>query len=168
MFRDNPAFLSVLEPGDRIVATMRAAERFRVVLGSLVSVAFAVAWFLAVLFTHENFAVAVPLFVVAVAVNLALWSRQQRCFIAVTERLFICHGVTWLRGKPTRLLFSAPLPEVSLKVGGKNSLLGTPVSYKGPGAPPQGLNLIVGNRSEEFLELVLAALRAGGASVTPT
>lgn len=166
MFRENPAFLSVLEPGDRIVATMRAAERFRIVLGSLVSVALAVVWFLAVLLSHENFAVAVPLFIAAAAVNLLLWSHQRRCFIAVTERLFICHGVTWLRGRPTRLLFSTPLPEVSLTVGGRNPLLGTSVFYKGPGAPSQGLNLIVSSRSEEFLGRVLAALRAGGSGVT--
>jgi hypothetical protein len=167
MFREDPAFMSVLEPGDRILATMRAAERFRVVLATLVSAVLAVAWFLAVLFSRENFAVAVPVFVVAMAVDLALWSRQQRYFFAVTERLFICHGVTWLRGKPTRLRFSAPLPAVSLRVGGRNSVLGTSVSYQGPGAGPQGLNLTVSSRSEEFLQLVVTALRAGGASVEP-
>jgi hypothetical protein len=166
MFRDNPAFLSVLEPGDRIVATMRVVERSRQVLAAWGSLALGVAWLGAVVLTR-NFAVAVPLVIVTGAVNLALWSRQKPYFIAVTERQFICHGVTWLRGRPTRLAFTAPLPGVSLTVGGKNPWLGTSVLYKGHGVEPQGLNLLVGPRSEEFLDLVLAALRAGGASVTP-
>jgi hypothetical protein len=166
MFKENPALLSVLEPGDRVVATMRAAERFWLVAGRLVSVALAAAWFVAVVLTHENFAVAVPLFIVAAAVNLLVWSRQKPYFIAVTERLLICHGVTSLRGTPTRLLFTAPLPTVGVTVGGRNPLLGIPVRYSGPGAPARGLNLVVGRRSEEFLDLVLTALRAGGATVT--
>jgi hypothetical protein len=165
MFRDNPAFLSVLEPGDRIVATMRATERSRLVAARLGSLALGVAWVLAVVLTHENLVVALPLVVVTAALNLALWSRQHSYFIAVTERLFICHGVTWFRGRPTRLAFTAPLPEVSLTVGGSTAFLGTSVSYKGPGVPAQGLTLIVGSRSEEFVGLVLTALRAGGASV---
>lgn len=166
MFRENPALLSVLEPGDRVVATMRAAERFWLVLGTLVSVVLAVAWFLAVVLTHESFAVAVPLFIVVGAVNLVVWSRQRPYFIAVTERLVVCHGVTWFRGRPTRLMFTAPLSAVSVTVGGRNSVLGTPLRYTGPGVPSRGLHLIVGRRSEEFLGLVIAALRAGGASVT--
>jgi hypothetical protein len=166
MFRDNPAFLAVLEPGDRVVATMRAVERSRQVLAAWGSLVLGVAWLAAVVLTR-NFAVAVPLIIVTIAVNLALWSRQKPYFIAVTERQFICHGVTWLRGRPTRLAFTAPLPDVSLTVGRKNPWLGTSLWYKGPGVPPQGLNLAVGPRSEEFLDLVLAALRAGGASVTP-
>jgi hypothetical protein len=166
MFKENPALLSVLEPGDRVVATMRAAQRFWLVVGRLVSFVLAVAWFLAVVLTRENFAVAVPLFIAVAAVNLAVWGRQKPYFIAVTERLLICHGVTPLRGTPTRLLFTAPLSAVDVTVGGRNPLLGTSVRYRGPGAPPQGLNLVVGSRSEEFLDLALIALRAGGATVT--
>lgn len=166
MFRDNPAFLSVLEPDDRIVATIRAVERSRQVLAAWGSLALGAAWVVAVVLTRE-IEVALPLAIVTGAVNLALWSRQKPYFIAVTERQFICHGVTWLRGRPTRLAFTAPLPAVSLTVSGKNPWLGTLVSYQGPGVPPQGLNLIVGSRSEEFLDPMLTALRAGGASVTP-
>jgi hypothetical protein len=166
MFKENPALLSVLEPGDRVIATMRAAERFWLATGRLLSVLLAVTWFGVVVGTHENFAVSVPLFVVVAAVNLVVWSRQRPCFIAVTERLLICYGVTSLRGTPTRLLFTAPLPDVAVTVGGRNPMLGTPVRYTGPGAPARGLNLIVGSRSEEFLDLVLTALQAGGATVT--
>jgi hypothetical protein len=166
MFKDNPALLSVLEPGDRIVATMRATERFWVVLGTLVSVVLAAAWFVVVILTHQNFAVAVVLFLVVGGLNLAVWSRQRPCFFAVTERLLVCHGVTWPRGRPTRLLFTAPLSAVSVSVGGRNPLLGIPFRYSGPGVRSDGLNLVVGRRSEEFLGLVLAALRAGGANVT--
>jgi hypothetical protein len=166
MFKENPAILSVMEPGDRIIATMRGTERFRLVLGMLASVVLGVGWFLAVVFSHENFAVAVPVFIVAAAVNLVVWSRQKPCFVAITERLLICHGVTWLVGKPTRLLFTAPLPTVSVTTGNRNPLLGTAFRYHGPGVSSRGLNLTVGSRSEEFLGLVLAALRAGGATVT--
>src|SRR5262249_44221601 len=151
---------------DRIVATMRAAERSRVVLASLGSVTLIGGWCLAAGLTR-NFAVIVPLLVAASAVNLWLWSRQHAYFIAVSERLLICHGVTWLIGRPTGLLFTAPLPAVSMTVGGKNPFVGTSVRYRGPGVPPQGLNLVVGPRSEEFLGSTLPALRKGGASVTP-
>lgn len=166
MFKENPAIRSVMEPGDRIVATMRGTERSRQILGMLVTVVLGVGWFLAVVSSNENFAVAVPVFIAAAAVNLVVWSRQKPCFIAITERLLICHGVTWLLGKPTRLLFTAPLPAVNVTVGNRNPLLGTAFRYHGPGVPSRGLNLTVGSRSEEFLGLVLPALRAGGASVT--
>jgi hypothetical protein len=166
MFKENPALLSVLEPGDRVVATVRAAERFWLAVGRAASVTLAAAWFVAVVLTHENFAVAVPLFIAVAVVDLVVWSRQKPYFFAVTERLLICHGVTSLRGTPTRLLFTAPLSTVSVTVGGRNPLLGIAVRYSGPGAPSRGLNLVVGRRSEEFLDMVLTALRAGGARVT--
>jgi hypothetical protein len=166
MFKDNPAIQAVMEPGDRIVATLRVAERSRVVLASVGSLVLIAGWCLAAVLTR-NFAVSVPLLIASGALNWWLWGRQHAYFIAVTERLFVCHGVTWLTGKPTRLLFTAPLPEVSVAVRGKNPFVGTSVRYQGPGAPPQGLNLVVGTRSEQYLGLILPALRAGGASVTP-
>jgi hypothetical protein len=167
MFKDNPAIQAVLEPGDRIVATMRVVERSRLVIATLGSLIFIAGWAVAAIFTRADFPVILPLFVACCAVNLWLWSRQHPYFIAVSERLLICHGVTWLLGRPTRLLFTAPLPAVSVTVGGKNPFLGTFVRYRGPGVPPPGTNLVVGTRSEEYLGLVLPALRAGGASVTP-
>ena len=167
MFKDNPAILAALEPGDRIVATMRAVERSRQVMAMTVALLLVVVWGAAIALTHANSAVVVPSFIAASAVNVVLWSRQKPYFIAITGRLFICHGVTLLRGRPTRLLFTAPLSAVSLTVGRTTWLMGTAVRYQGPGVPSQGLSLMVGSRSGEYLGSVVAALRAGGASVAP-
>lgn len=166
MFKDNPAIQAALEPGDRIVATLRAVERSRQVAALVVSLLLALGWFLAIGLSHANTTVAVVSVIAVGTVNAVLWSRQKSYFIAVTERLFIAHGATWFWGRPTRLLFTAPLPGVGLAVGKRTWYLGISLWYQGPGVPPQGLKLLVGSRSVEFLGSVIAALRKGGASVT--
>ncbi len=161
--RESPALLQILEPGDRIVASMVASEGSWLLVSTLVTLVLVLAFFLVIVTTHDAYVI-FPVLIVAGVANVAVQSRRKVYFVVVTERQLICYGAARFGWRLTRLLFTAPLAAGHVTVGGATPL-GKSVRYSGFGPQRQGLHVYVGNRSAGDLEGVLAALRGGGATV---
>ena len=91
--------------------------------------------------------------------------RRKPVFVAVTQRQFICYGMSRFGHEPSRLLFSAPLAAVRVtNLGGRMPNWGA-VRYSGPGIDGRSLRFNVSGRWRRDLNEVLAALQVGGAAV---
>lgn len=163
MQRFDPAIARLLEPGDRIVAGLRASDKGRRIAALVTGTLLPAAWFVVAVLTRDVLVALVVLVAVA-GVNVAVQSRQKVYFLGVTQRQVICRGLSHIRGRPTRLAFSAPLATVTVHAG-SDSWLGRTVRFSGPGVRPQGMQLIVGPRSGDYLDLLLSVAGERGASV---
>ena len=155
--------------GEQVVATLGGLEWSWFLASTLTVLVFVAALVLTVTLTHDA-GVYLPLFLAFVIVNAAVQSLQKVCFVGVTERSigvtqrpFYLYILTLFVNRPARRMFTAPL--AAAHVTARSHPLGWSVRYDGPGPRGQSLRLQVGNRSFGDLEEVLAALRAGGASV---
>ena len=91
--------------------------------------------------------------------------RRKPVFVAVTQRQFICYGMSRFGREPSRLLFSAPLAAVRVtNLGGRMPNWGA-VRYSGPGVDGRSLRFNVSGRWRRDLDEVLATLQVGGAAV---
>jgi hypothetical protein len=91
--------------------------------------------------------------------------RRKPVFVAVTQRQFICYGMSRFGREPSRLLSSAPLAAVRVtNLGGRMPNWGA-VRYSSPGIGGRSLRFNVSGRWRRDLNEVLAALQVGGAAV---
>ena len=86
----------------------------------------------------------------------------HRAYVAVTRRRMICMRLSWPKNKPGQVVLDVPISVVRIS-GGRRGFALDSVRYTGPGASDLGVSTRWEWRSD--FEEVLAALRAGGASV---
>jgi hypothetical protein len=86
----------------------------------------------------------------------------RRTYVAVTRRRMICIRLSWPKNKPGQVVLDVPVSVARIS-GGRRGLALDSVRYTGPGEIDFGISVPWQWRSE-FGE-VLAALRAGGASI---
>jgi hypothetical protein len=167
--RVGPALYEVMEPGDQIMAgtlAMTGPSPAWELLLALPALAGAVAG-AANLFGNLSLPLLISPVLVFVPFLLA-WPLQlsrRPVFVAITQRQFICYGLSRLGNEPSRLLFSTPLTAVRTTVLGGRMPNWKAVRYSGPGAEGRGLRFNVRGRWRRDLTDVLAALQAGGAAV---
>lgn len=167
--RVGPALYEAMEPGDQIMAGALAmtgpspAWELLLALPALAGGVTGAAGLFSSLSPSQ------PLGPVLVFVPfLFAWPLQFRrkpVFVAVTQRQFICYGMSRFGHEPSRLLFSAPLAAVRVtNLGGRMPNWGA-VRYSGPGTDGRSLRFNVSGRWRRDLNEVLAALQVGGAAV---
>jgi len=167
--RAGAALYEVMEPGDQIMAgtlAMTGPSALWELLLALPALAGGVAG-AANLFGDLSLPLLISPVLVFVPFLLA-WPLQlsrRPVFVAVTQRQFICYGLSRFGNEPSRLLFSAPLEAVRTTVLGRRMPNWRAVRYRGPGAEGRGLRFNVKGRWRRDLTDVLAALQAGGAAV---
>jgi hypothetical protein len=86
----------------------------------------------------------------------------RRTYVAVTRRRMICIRLSWPGNKPGQVVLDVPVSVARISFGRRGFALDS-VRYTGPGAIDLGVSTPWQWRSD--FEEVLAALRAGGASV---
>ena len=86
----------------------------------------------------------------------------RRTYVAVTRRRMICIRLSWPRNKPGQVVLDVPVSVARISDGRRGFALDS-VRYMGPGA--SGLGVSTRWQWRPDFEEMLAALRAGGASV---
>jgi hypothetical protein len=96
---------------------------------------------------------------------VAAYARLRVFCLVVTGQTVICYRVARFGGRTGRLAFTAPLPTVTAAAG-RRSPLGRAIRVSIPGQRPRRLRLSARARWQHDSDEVIAALRAGSASVT--
>jgi hypothetical protein len=86
----------------------------------------------------------------------------RRSYVAVTRRRMICIRLSWPKNRPGRVVLDVPVSVARIS-GGRRGFALDSVRYTGPDVRDLGVSTKWQWRSD--FEEVLAALRAGGASV---
>jgi hypothetical protein len=167
--RVGPALHEAMEPGDQIIAgalAMTGPSPSWELLLALPALAGGVAGAVGLFSSLSPPQLLGPVLVfVPFLLAWPLQFRRKPVFVAVTQRQFICYGMSRFGHEPSRLLFSAPLAAARVtNLGGRMPNWGA-VRYSGPGADGRGLRLNVSGRWRRDLNEVLAALQDGGAAV---
>lgn len=95
-------------------------------------------------------------------VELLVPVAGRRTYVAVTRRRMICIRLSWPKNKPGQVVLDVPVSVARIS-GGRRGLVLDSVRYTGPGESDLGVSAPRQWRSD--FDEVLAALRAGGASV---
>jgi len=95
-------------------------------------------------------------------VELLVPVAGRRTYVAVMRRRLICIRLSWPKNKPGQVVLDVPVYAARIS-GGRRGLVLDSVRYAGPGDSDLGIRAPSQWRSD--LDEVLAALRAGGASV---
>lgn len=160
------ALSQVMESGDHVVADTVAVSG-PWALGLRAFQVAGVAAFLAAMIRYgpRTGPVVAPYVPGYAAAGVALFLRQRAFYLVVTGQAVICYRMARRSGAPGPLAFSAPLPAVRAAVG-RRSPLGWPVQVRVPGQRPRRLRLSARARWQRDSAEVIAALRAGGATIT--
>ncbi len=168
--RVGPALFEAMEPGDQFMAgalAMTGPSPAWEMLLTLPALAGGVAG-AANLFGNFNppqLLLGPVLIFVPFLIAWPLQLRRKPVFVAVTQRQFICYGMSRFGNEPSRLLFRAPLETVRVtNLGGRMPNWGA-VRYSGAGIGGRSLRFNVRGRWRRDLNEVLAALQIGGAAI---
>jgi hypothetical protein len=167
--RVGPALYEAMEPGDQIIAgalAMTGPSPAWELLLALPALAGGVAGAAGLFSSLSPPQLLGPVLVfVPFLFAWPLQLRRKPVFAAVTQRQFICYGMSRFGHEPSRLLFSAPLAAVRVtNLGGRMPNWGA-VRYSGPGIDGRSLRLNASRRWRKDLNEVLVALQVGGAAV---
>ncbi len=146
--RANAALFQIIDPDDQIVAGMWALTGPPVLLDLLYA-----AGLLSIVPLLGQWVPPIELLAPAIG---------RRTYVAVTQRRMICIRLSWPKYQPGPVVLDVPAPVVLIS-GGRRGLVLDSVRCTGPGESDLGISTPRQWRSE--FDQVLAALRAGGASV---